>query len=176
MVLTALTTNHHSGVIRRRRHHAQHFTRRGFDGHDTADFALQQPFTKCLQLIIDTQRQILSRHRFTVQSTILVTALDAPVCIAQQDLSTLHTTQLFLVGALYTLFSDIVARLVVIVFLNVCRRHLCNVSQDMCRQIILILTDTTPLYIETGETEHLLLENTEILIAQLWQEQLLCKA
>ena len=45
----------------------------------------------------------------------------------------------------------------------------------MCRQIVLILTDTTPLDIETGEAEHLLLEDTEILVTELRQEQLLGK-
>ena len=46
----------------------------------------------------------------------------------------------------------------------------------MRRQIILILTDATTLDIKTGEPEHLLLEDTEILVAQLRQEQLLRKA
>ena len=39
--------------------------------------------------------------------------------IAQQDLNTLHTTQLFLIGTFDTQLTDIVARLVIIVLFDI---------------------------------------------------------
>ena len=93
--------------------------------------------------------------------------------IAQENLDTLHTTQLFLIRAFDTEFSDIVARLVVLVLLNVGRRYLSHITQHMGTHRILILAHAALLDIEARETEHLLLKDTEVLIRELAHENLL---
>ena len=98
------------------------------------------------------------------------------VGIAEQDLYALHTTQLFLVLTLHTQFPNIVTRLVIVVFFNIGWRNLSHIAQYMSSHWRLILSHTTLLHIEAGESEHLLLKNAEILIRQLAHKQLLRKA
>jgi len=95
--------------------------------------------------------------------------------IAQQYLHTLLPTKLFLIAALHTKFAYIVARLVVIIVLDIGRRHFSHVTKHVGSIRILILPDTAALYVKTGETVYLLLKKTEILIGQLVHEQLLGK-
>ena len=93
--------------------------------------------------------------------------------IAQQYLYTLLSTQLLLVRALNTELSDVVARLVVVVLLDISWRDLSHIAKHVGTHIIGILAHTTLLYVETGETVHLLLEHAEVLIAKLTHEELL---
>ena len=170
MVFRTLAPHHHTGIIRGRRHHAEHLARRRFDGHDTSDFAFQESFAKRLQFCINGQRQILTRLSTLIQFSILISALNTTMGISEQNLDTLHATKLFLVLALHTQFPDIVARLIVVVLLNIGRRNLSHIAQHMGSHRRLILSDTALLYIKAGETEHLLLEDAKIFVRQLTDE------
>ena len=108
-----------------------------------------------------------------VEFSVLITSLYSPVGIAQQNLDTLLTTQRLLIGTLDAQFADIVAGLVIVVFLDIGRRSLSHIAQQMGCHVIGVLTDSTLLHVEAGEAEHLLLEHAEILIGQLTHEQLL---
>ena len=119
MVLRTLTTNHQTGIVRRRRHHTKHLTRRGFDSYDTANLAFKQTFSQFLQFEIDAKGQVLSRLCSLVQFSITVASLYTSMSIAQQDLNTLHTTQLLLIGTLDAQLADIVAWLVIIVLFDI---------------------------------------------------------
>ena len=96
--------------------------------------------------------------------------------IAQQDLHALLATQLLLVAALHTKLADVVAGLVVVVLLNIGRRHLGDITKDVGCQRILVLADGALLDIEARKTEHLFLEYREVLVRELAHEELLRKA
>ena len=98
------------------------------------------------------------------------------MCIAQQNLNTLFPSQLFLITALNTQFTNVVACLIVLILLDIGRRHFCHITKDMCSKGVLILSDGTALDVETGEAEHLLLEDGEVLVRQLTHEYLLCES
>ena len=93
--------------------------------------------------------------------------------VAQQDLDAFLAAQLLLVAALHTQLADVVARLVVVVILDVAGRHLTYVAQDVGGIRVLILADAAFLHVETREAEHLLLKHAELLVRQLTHEQLL---
>ena len=128
VVLTALTTHHHTRIVRGRRHHTEHLARRGFDGHDTAYLAFHQSLAKGLQLCINAQRQVFTWLCPLVEGTVLITALYTSVGIAQKNLDTLDTTQLLLVVTLHTQLADIIARLVIIILFDISRRHLGDIA------------------------------------------------
>ena len=96
--------------------------------------------------------------------------------IAQQNLHTLLATQLLLVATFYTQLSDIVARLVIVVLLDIGWRHLCHITQHMGSKGEFVLADRATLDIKAWETEHLLLKYGEVLVAELAHEHLLRKA
>ena len=171
--LAAVSTHQTSWIVRRRRNHSQHIARSRIDGNNTADFTLEQTFAQGLQLDIQSQRQVLSSHRFLVEFTILIATLNSAVSISQHNLHTLLTTQLLLIKLLYTQFSDIVASLIVVIVFNIALRNLTHITQHMGCIRIGIFSDGTFLDIETGESEHLLLEHTEIPVAQLPHKKLL---
>ena len=93
--------------------------------------------------------------------------------IAQQDLDTLLATELLLVTALHALLTDIVARLVIVIGLDVSRRHFRYIAQHVGCHTALVAAHTTLLHIEAGEAEHLLLKDAEVLVAELTEEELL---
>ena len=84
--------------------------------------------------------------------------------IAQQNLDAFLATQLLLIATLYTQLADIVARLVVVILLDVGRRHLSHVAQHVGGKGILVLSYAAPLDIEAGEAEHLFLEHREVVV------------
>ena len=90
---------------------------------------------------------------------VLVTALYASVSVAQQNLNPFLSSQLFLVLSFNAEFSYIVARLVIVVFLNVCRRHLSHIAKDMCGIRVFVLSYATSLNIKTWKSEHLLVQD-----------------
>ena len=97
MILGALTAYHHTGIVRGRRHHTEHFARRGFDGDNTANLAFHQTLAQGLKVCIDSQRQVLTWLRTLIELAVAITSLHTTMGIAQENLYTLHTTQLFLV-------------------------------------------------------------------------------
>ena len=176
VVLRTLTAHHQTGVVGGRRHHTEHLTRSGLDGNDTTDLTFHQPFTQGLQLGIDAQRQVLAGLCTLVKLTVTIAALHTSVGIAQQNLDTFHTTQLLLVRALDTQLADIVAGLVVVVLLDIGRRHLSHIAQHVGTHVVGVLAHAALLHIEAWETEHLLLEDAEVLVGELTHEDLLGKA
>ena len=96
--------------------------------------------------------------------------------ITEENLDTLLASKLFLVIALDAEFPDIVARLIVVVLLDIVWRHLCHITQHVGCHVILVLSHAAPLYIEAREPVHLLLEDTEVLVAELTHEELLGEA
>ena len=54
-----------------------------------------------------------------VEFSVTVTALHTSMGIAQQNLNTFLTTQLFLITTFHTEFPDVIARLIVVILLNV---------------------------------------------------------
>ena len=97
------------------------------------------------------------------------------VGITKHNLNTLDTTKFFLVFLLDALLTDIIARLVIVIVLNVARRYLSKVAKQMGGNWHIILAHATPLNIESGESEHLLLKSAELLIGYLPEEKLLGK-
>ena len=125
---STLTAYHNTGIVSRRTNHTEHLTRRGFYGNDTTYLPFHQSFAQSLQVDVNTQRQVLSCHRLTVEGSVLVFAFDCTMHIPQQYLNTLLTTQLFLVVTLHTQFTDIVTRDIVVVGLDIFWRHLSHVA------------------------------------------------
>ena len=93
--------------------------------------------------------------------------------IAQEDLNALLTAKLLLVATLNTQLTDIIAGLIVFVVFDIGRRHLTHITKDMGGVGIFILADGAFLHIETRKAEHLLIEDTVILIVDLAHEELL---
>ena len=176
VALGALSPDHEAWVVARRADHAEHLARLGLQGDDGAYLALHEPLAQCLQLVVDGQGELLPRHGTPVEGSVLIAALYAPVGIAQENLHPLLATQLLLVEALHTQLAYIVAGLVVVVRLDVGRRHLGHVAQHVGRIGILILADAAPLHVEARETVHLLLEDGELLVRQLVHKHLLGEA
>ena len=176
VVLAALSTYHDARVVGRRRHHAEHLARLGFNGHDGAQLALHEPLAQPLQVDVDAQGEVFARYGFGVEASVLVVALYASAHIPEQYLHTLGAAQFLLVGALYADFSDIVAGLVVVVFLDVLGRHLRHVAQQQGRRGILILADASFLDVEAREFVGFLLKHAELLVGELRHEELLCVA
>ena len=96
--------------------------------------------------------------------------------IAQQYLNSLLSAQLLFVIFLHTELANEVAGLIIVVLLNVGRRHFGNVAEYMCTTRRLILAYAAALNIKSGESEHLLLEVAELLVAELTHKELLRKA
>ena len=135
--------------------------------------SLEQALAQGLQLKVDAQRQVLARHGRAVEAPVLVAALYAPVCVAQQYLHAFLPPELFLVLALHAELAYVVARLVVVVFVDVGLRHLGHVAYDVGGVRVLVLADAALLHVEAGEAEYLLLEAAELPVGNLAHEQLL---
>ena len=88
-------------------------------------------------------------------------------------MDTLFPTEFLLVGAFDALFSDVVARLIIVILLDVGRRNLSHVPQDVCRVGVSILPEAAPLDVEAWKTIHLLLEDAEVFLRELVHEHLL---
>lgn len=116
------------GVVGRRRYQTEHFTRRGFDGHDTADFPFQQAFAQLLEFDVQTEPQVLASHRSLVELAVHVVALNTSACVAQQYLNTFLASQLLLVRTFHAQFSDKVAGDIVVIFFHVRLGHFCNIT------------------------------------------------
>ena len=172
LILAALAAHHQTGVIGGRRDQTEHLTRRGFDGHDTAPLALHQPLTQRLQLIVNGEGEVFAGDGTLVEAAIEIASFDAATGITQEYLHPLLTSQLFLIFALNAQFADIITRLVVLIFLDIGRRHLCDIAQKLGSHRILVLAHTTPLDIKAGEAVDLLLEDTEVFIGNLGEENL----
>ena len=173
MHLAALAANHDTWVVGWRTDHAQHFARGRLDGYDTAYFSFKQTLTQSLQIDVDAEREVFACNGFAVEGAVPVFVFNAPVGVAQQNLHTLLAPELFLVRTLYAKLADIVARLIVVVFLNIGRRHLSHVAQHMGCVGIYVLADAAMLDIESRETVHLFPEDAELLFRQLTHEELL---
>ena len=171
--LASVLAHESARVVGRRRHHRQHLARTRVDGDDTAYLAFEQSLAQGLQVDIKTQRQVLARDRSLVELTILVVALYSSSCITKHDFHTLLSTEHLLVRLLQSELSDVVARLIVVILLDVALRHLAHITEHVSRIRISIFSDATLLDIEAREAEHLLLEHTEVLVAQLGHEELL---
>ena len=81
MALRALASYHHARVVAGRRYHTQHLTRLGFDSHNGANLSLHQSLTKCLQVGIQSQCQVLASNGTTVEAAILIAALHTTMSI-----------------------------------------------------------------------------------------------
>ena len=95
---------------------------------------------------------------------------------AKDHLDTLDTPQLLLITSLNAQLTYIVARLIIVVCLDVGRRHLSHISQHMSSHRIFILPDGTMLDIKARKTEHLFLKHGEVGLGQLVHEHLLGEA
>ena len=96
--------------------------------------------------------------------------------IAQQYLHALLASQVFFIRAFHAQFTYIVARLVIVVLLNICWRHLGHIAQHMGSVWMLILTDAALLHVEAWKAVHLLLKHTEVVVRELVHEHLLREA
>ena len=164
MVLSPHTSRHDSGVVSRRRHHAEHLSRGRFYRHDAAYFAFKQSLAECLKLYVDAQSDVFSSHGPTVVTPVLVLALYSSTGVAQQNLHAFLSSQLLFVILFYTEFAYIVARLVVVVVLNVAWRHFGDIAEHMRRIRVLVLPYASPLDIEARKAEYLLLEYAEFFV------------
>ena len=164
---------HHVRVVCGRRNHAKYLSRLWLYGHNSTELAFHKPLTKCLQIGIDTKLKVASRPRPGVILAVLIAALQPSARITQHYLYSFLASQFFLIRAFDTQFTDIVARLVVVVLVYISLRHLGHITEDLRRTVVMILPDSPSLYIKTGEAEHLFLKRTEILITQMAHEQLL---
>ena len=173
MVFSTLPAHHHTGIVSRRRHHAQHLAGRRFYGHDTAQLAFHQTLAERLQFQIESQSQVFAGHSFGIQLSVHVSPFDTPPGITQKYLYPLFAPQLLLVGTFHTLLADEITILIILIFLHIRRRHLTDVPQDQCGIRGLVLTDGTTLHIKTGKTEQLFLKHAELLGRQLAHEKLL---
>ena len=81
VTLRTLASHHHTRVVAGRRHHTQHLTRLGFDGNNGANLSLHQSLTKCLQVGIQSQCQVLASNGTTVEAAILIAALHTTMSI-----------------------------------------------------------------------------------------------
>ena len=103
----------------------------------------------------------------------LILSLYSSAGVTEKHLHAFLASQLLLVIFLHTELADIVARLVIAVVLDVSRRYLSHIAEDVRRIAILILSDAALLYVETREAEHLLAETAELLVRELAHEYLL---
>ena len=111
IILASLAADERSGVVGRRRHHAEDFAGRRLDSHHGADFIYHQRFGILLEPHVNAQAQIVSRHRSNIVSPVLVTAADTPAGITYKDFLTLHTAQTGIVALLNAEVAAVVARL-----------------------------------------------------------------
>ena len=176
VILGACAANHDARVVGRSRHHAEHFARARVESHDRTYLTFHKAFAQSLQFLVDGEREVFSGNRLAVVFALHILPLDASASIAQQYLHALLAAQLFLVRLLHAELADVVARLVVAVFLNVVGRNLCNVAEDVRTYRRLILAYAALLDIETREAEYLLLKVTELLRRKLTHEHLLREA
>ncbi len=117
--LSTVAPHELSGVVGGRRHHGEHLSRAGVECNDAAYLSLQETFAECLEVDVDAERQVLSRHGLLVELSVLVASLDSAVGIAEHNLHALLSAQLLLVGLLHAELSLVVAGLVVGVLLHV---------------------------------------------------------
>ena len=171
--LPSILTHQSAWIIGRRRNHRQHRTVSWVDGNDTSNLALQQSFAQRLEVDIDTQRQVLTGNRSLVELSILVASLYSSPGIAKHNLHALGSSELLLVMLLQSQLTDIVTWLIVVILLNIAWRNLTHISQYMGSVWIDIFSHASLLHIETGEPEHLLLEDAEVLVRKLTHEELL---
>ena len=171
--LTTVLAHQLTRVVRWRGNHCQHRTVSRVDGNDTAYLSLQQTLTQSLQLHVDTQGQVFSCHRSLVEFSVLIASLYSSARITEQNLHTLYASKFLFVMLLNTQLSDVVARLVVVIFLDVAFRNLAHIAQYMGGIRIGIFSHASLLHIEARESEHLLLEYAEVLVRQLRHEELL---
>src|SRR3712207_2336856 len=66
VIFAKVFTLHHTGIITRSRHETKDFARLGLNHDDRATLALHQLFGELLQLYVDTERQVVSRHCLAV--------------------------------------------------------------------------------------------------------------
>ena len=171
--LASVLSHQFTRVVRWRGNHCQHRTVSRVDGHDTAYLSLQQPFAQSLQVHVDTQRQVFSCNRSLVEFSVLIASLYSSARITEQNLHTLHASKFLFVMLLNTQLSDVVARLVVVIFLDVAFRNLAHITQYMGCIRIGIFSHASLLHIEARESEHFFLEYAEVLVRQLRHEKLL---
>ena len=134
---------------------------------------LKQSFSQHLKVNVDAQRQVLAGYGGTVQLSVHVVSLDAPVSVTKQNLHPLLSTQILFIGFLDALLAYIVSANIIVIVLNVFLGHFADVSQQMAGRVIGILTDSTPLNIETWKFEQLLLKHTALFGRKLRHEHLM---
>ena len=110
-----------------------------------------------------------------IELAVLIVSLHTSVGIAQQNLHTFDPPQLFLIATLNAQLTNVVAWLIVVIGLDIGRRHLAHVTQHMSSHRIFVLPDGTMLDIEARKAEHLLLKHGEVGFGQLVHEHLLGK-
>ena len=176
MVLGARASHHDTRVVARCRHHSEHFACLRVDGYDAAYLSFHQPFAQSLQLKVDREREVLACHGLSVVGSVHVFALYSSAGVAQQYLYTLLSAQLLLIVFLHTELAYVVAGLIIVVLLNVGRRHFGYIAEDVRTTRCLILAYAAVLDIESRKPEHLLLKVAELLVAELTHEELLRKA
>lgn len=176
VILGACAANHDAWVVGWRRHHAEHFARARVESHDRTYLTFHKAFAQSLQFLVDGERKVFSGNRLAVVFALHILPLDASASIAQQYLHALLAAQLFLVRLLHAEFADVVARLVVAVFLNVVGRNLRNVAEYVRTYRRLILAYAALLHVEAREAENLLMKVAELLRRKLTHEHLLREA
>ena len=130
-------------------------------------------FGECLKFQVDGQRQVFAGFRLLVVFSFLIAALNTAFRVAQQNLDAFLSAQLLLVRPLHAEFSDVVAGLIVVVFLDVGRRNLRHIAEHMGGVGIFIFAKGAFLDVKARETEHFLLKNAEFLVRKLTHENLL---
>ena len=98
-------------------------------------------FAKSLQVLVESEGKVSSGNRTLVVPSVLVSAFYSASRVAQKNLHALCSTQFLLVIFLYAEFSDIVAALIVRVFLYVSLRNLAYVAKHMRAHTIGIFAD-----------------------------------
>ncbi len=174
MVLAAVAPRHDARVVGGRRRHAEYLARLRFYGHDGAELALEQTFGKGLQVLVEAEREVLPGLRLCVVLAVLIVSLRAAVHVAEHDAHALLPAQLFLVGALYAEFANVVAGGVVVggVLQEFFFADFAHIAEQVGGDAAGILPGGAFLHAEPLETEKLFAEQGELLSRNLRHEEL----
>ena len=167
VVLAALAAQEQGGVVTGAGHQGQDLAGLRLDADYGAVLSLHQLLAVFLQFDVDGEFQVLAGLGCDVVFAVLITPLHASQGIFHQDLLTLDTAQIGLVGLLYAQVAGIVAAAVVGVTLQVLEGHFSDVAKHIGPGVVGILADGALLDIEAGEEVQFLLQTAVILLAQV---------
>ena len=176
LILTSHLANHFTRVECWRGNHCQNLPCLWLNGYNSTQFSFHQTFSKCLQVSINSQLQVLSSFGLLVVLPLFIPSLDTSMGIAKQNLHSFLPTQRLLVLTFNAHLTDVVAWLIILIFLYIALTYLCHIAQNVSCNCSMVLTNATLLDIKTGKTIQLFLKGTKLFIAQLTYKQLLSKS